>query len=91
VSYAHIRLVGEAYWWWKDSHSSCRCRFVLQGLLRIRYAPHSLTEFWETLEGIRKIIEDMATKIDINSEPSVLVEPDIVDELYSKVVEAPEP
>ena len=50
--YAQMRLIGEAYWWWKDSHSSCRCWFILQDLLRTIYAPHLLfTEFRETLEA----------------------------------------
>ena len=58
--YAQMRLVGESYWWWKDSRTSCQCWFSLQDLLRSRYAPHLLfTEFLETLEGIKKIIEGM--------------------------------
>ena len=23
--YAQMRLIGEAYWWWKENHSFCRC------------------------------------------------------------------
>ena len=58
--YAQMRLVGEAYCWWKDSHSFCRCWFVLQDLLRTWYAPHLLfIEFWESIDGIWKILEGM--------------------------------
>ena len=67
-----------------------RCWFVLQDLLHTRYAPHLLfTEFRETLEGIRKIIGDMAAKVDIQLEPVVdEPEPEVVDkpELESEVV-----
>jgi len=53
--YAQRKLDEEAYWWWKDSHSSCQCWFVLQDLLRTQYVLHLLfTEFRETLEDIRK-------------------------------------
>jgi len=74
-----MRLVGEAYWWWKDSHSSCWYSFVLQDLLRIR--PHLLfTDFKETLESFRKIIEGMVINVDIDSEPPILVEPEIIED-----------
>jgi len=54
--YAQRKLDEEAYWWWKDNHSSCRCWFVLQDLLRTGYASHLLfTGFRETLEDIRKV------------------------------------
>ena len=37
-----MKLVGETYWWWKDNNRFCRYWFVLQDLLRTRYAPHLL-------------------------------------------------
>jgi len=93
--YTQMSLVGKAYWLWINSHSSCRCWFVLQGLLCTRCTLHLFfTEFRETLEGIRKIIKGMVAKFDIDSEPPVLIEPDIVDIVYepnSKVVEYSEP
>ena len=68
--YTQKKLDEEAYWWWKDSYSSYRCWFVLQDLLRARYAPHLFfPEFRETLEGIRKGIEEyMAAKVDTETE-----------------------
>ena len=80
--YAQMRLVGKASWWWKNIHSSCLCLFVLQDLFRTRYAPYLLfTEFRETLEGIWKIIGDMAVKVDIKLELVVdEPEPEVVDE-----------
>jgi len=81
-----MKLVGETYWWWKDNHCSRRCWFVLQDLLRTQYAPHFLfTELRETLEGIRKIIEGMVTKVDIDSEPSILAEPEVIDKSEPEV------
>ena len=44
-----------------------------------------------TLEGIRKIIEGMTVKIDIDSKPIVLTEPKVIEEFYSKVVKNPKP
>jgi len=41
------------------------------------------TKFRKTLEGIRNIIEGMSIKVDIDSEPPILVEPEVID--------APEP
>jgi len=35
-----MKLIGEAYWWWKNNHRFCQCWFVLQEFLRTRYAPH---------------------------------------------------
>ena len=59
----------------------CRCWFVMQDLFRTQYTPHFLfTEFRETLEGIQKIIEAVTTKVDIDSEPSILAELEVVDE-----------
>ena len=65
----------------------------LANLLRTLYAPHLLfTEFQDTLEDIRKIIESMATKVDIDLEPPILTKPEAVDETESelKVVDEPE-
>jgi len=38
--YAEMKLVGEVYWWWEDSHIDCRDWLILQELLHTRYAPH---------------------------------------------------
>jgi len=35
-----MKLVGLAYWWWKDSHIDDQCWFVLQNHIRTLYAPH---------------------------------------------------
>jgi len=40
--YAQMKLVGQAYWWWKDNHVNDQCWFVLQDYLRTLYAPHIL-------------------------------------------------
>ena len=37
-----MKLVGQAYWWWKDSHIDDQCWFALQGHLCTLYAPHLL-------------------------------------------------
>ena len=90
--YVQMRLVGEAYWWWKESHSFYRCWFVLQYLLCTRYAMHLLvTEFRESIDGIQKVVEAMTTKIDIYSEPQILVEPEVINKWKSEVVDEPKP
>jgi len=72
--YAHMRLIREAYWWWKNNHSSCRYWFVLQDLLHTWYALHFLfTESRETLGDIQKIIEGMAIKVETDSEPLIFL------------------
>jgi len=86
--YTQRKLDEKTYWWWKDSHSSCRCWFVLQDLLRTRYAPHLLfTEFRETLEDIQKSIEEyiiVKVNTELELEPEVaaepVTEPAVVDE-----------
>ena len=40
--YARMKLVGQACWWWNDSHINDQCWFVLQDHLRTLYAPHFL-------------------------------------------------
>jgi len=75
------------------SHNFCRCWFVLQDLIRTRYASHLLhTEFRGTIVGIQKILEGVAAKVDIDSKPPILVKPEIVNkpEPESKVVDEPE-
>jgi len=37
-----MMLVGQAYWWWKDSHIDDQCWFVLQDHLHTLYALHLL-------------------------------------------------
>ena len=39
---AQMKLVGRAYWWWKDSHINDKCWFVLQDHLHTLYALHLL-------------------------------------------------
>ena len=39
--YVQMKMVGEAYWWWKDNHRFCEW-FVLHDFLRTRYARHFL-------------------------------------------------
>jgi len=76
-----MRLVGQSLLVVeRDNHSSCRYCFVLQDLLRTQYTPHLLfTEFREILVGIRKLIEGMTIKINIDWEPLNLDEPEVVD------------
>jgi len=71
----------------------------LHDLLRARYALHLLfTKFREFIDGIRKILEGMTGKVDIDSELLILTElevvdksePEVVDESESEVIE-PEP
>jgi len=65
-----MRLVGEAYWWWKDSHIECRDWFVLQDLLLTRYNQYLerpqfsdlVAEYKEILVGMGKILESMTVK-----------------------------
>ena len=38
--YAQITLVGQTYWWWKNSRINDQCWFILQDHLRSLYAPH---------------------------------------------------
>jgi len=40
--YAQMKLVGQAYWWWKDSRIDDQCWFILQDYLRSLYAPYLL-------------------------------------------------
>jgi len=49
------------------------------------------TEFQETIDGIRKILEGTAVKVDKDSEPPGLIETKVVEEPESKVTEDPEP
>jgi len=50
------------------------------------------TECREIIDGIRKILKGTAVKVDIDSEPPVLIKTEVVDEpvLEPKVVEDPE-
>ena len=49
------------------------------------------TEFRESINGIQEILEGMTTKVNIDSEPSILIESKVVDELEPKTVDEPEP
>ena len=60
-----MKLTGEAYWWWKDSHIDCRNWLIFQELLRARYAPQLegsqfsdlIAECKEILAGMTKVLE----------------------------------
>ena len=68
--YAQMKLAGEAYQWWKDSHIDCRDWLILKELLHTRYAPHLegpqfsdlIAECKEILAGMVKMQENMAVK-----------------------------
>ena len=49
-----------------------------------------VTEYRVILAKVRKLLESMAIKVDIDSAASVLVEPEIVEEPQPKVVKDPE-
>ena len=92
-----MKLAGEAYWWWKDSHIDYRDWLVLQELLRTRCAPHLegpqfsdlVAECKEILAGMVKMLESKAVDAieDPKLEPKVddkpEPEPKIVVELVS--------
>jgi len=50
----------------------------LQDQLRTQYAPHLLfTEFQKSINGIQKILEGMAGKVNIDSDPPILAKPEV--------------
>jgi len=66
-----MKLAGEAYWWWEDSHIDCRNWLILQELLHTRYAPHlegpqfsdMFAECKEILTGMVKMLESKAVEV----------------------------
>ena len=94
--YARLKLDGEAYYWWTDNHRLCRHWFTLQDLFRTWYTPpvHSyepncreLNVEQEPEPEIQPITEPFTPKVEVDPEPSVIVELDVFDELEPKVVE----
>jgi len=75
-----MKLPGEAYWWWEDSHINCWDSFVLQDLFRNQYASHLerpqfndlVAECKEILVGMRKILESITVE-DPESEPKLMI------------------
>ena len=88
-----MKLVGKAYWWWKDSHIDCRDWFILQELLHTRYAPHlegpqfsdQVAECKEILADMVKILESKAVEVveDPELEPEFDEKSEVVVELVS--------
>ena len=57
--YVQMKLAGEAYWWWEDSHINCRDWLVLQDL-RTRYASHlESSQFNDLVSECKEILTDM--------------------------------
>ena len=91
--YDQRRLVGEAYWRWKDNHVDRQDWFVLQDLFRIRYAPclerpqfsDLIFECKEILTGVGNILDNMAIE-DPELEPKVDVEPEAGPEIIAELV-----
>jgi len=98
--YAQMKLTGEAYWWWEDSHIDCWDWLILQELLHTQYARHLdgpqfsdlVAECKEILVGMVKMLESMAEKAvdNLKSEPEVDDNPKPEPEVYDKSEPGPE-
>ena len=79
--YAQLKLAGESYWWWEDSHINCRDWLVLQDL-RTRYASHVessqfndlVTECKEIFTDMVKILERKVVEVIESSKPEPKVD-----------------
>jgi len=87
-------LNGEAYYWWRDNHRLCGYWFILQGLLRTRYAPPVHSSELDCRESnieqepgpeIQPIIDSFTVKVEADPERSVIIEADVLDEPESEV------
>ena len=78
---ARVKLDREAYYQWRDNHKSlCQYWFILQYLLLTWYVPpiHSF-------EPDCREPNAESTKVEADSEPSVIVELDVLDKPESEV------
>ena len=50
-----------------------------------------VTEYKEIQANVRKLLASYVAKVDLDPEPTVFIEPDIVDKLEPKIVNKPNP
>ena len=102
-----MKLVGQTYWWWKDSHIDDQCCSVLQYHLRSLYATHLFYAFKadyndlnvepepksQSFADIRTDLLDEVRKFVVSQTVKFDADPqsDVVDKSEPEIVDEPDP